>query len=118
LARLRGLAEENPLAGSLRNGDAVTDCETSDFKRLWNHPATPNRERKRLLAHIIEDAMLIKLPTEEIYSGVKFNKFLAAWEEASWSVLGWEFLDAIDRMLGNRFRNPCADSHEDVFFLR
>jgi DNA invertase Pin-like site-specific DNA recombinase len=35
---------------------------TTDFRKLWNDPATPNRERKRLLAHIIEDATLIKLP--------------------------------------------------------
>jgi hypothetical protein len=26
---------------------------TDDFKRLWTDPATPNRERKRMLAHII-----------------------------------------------------------------
>jgi hypothetical protein len=39
---------------------------TTDFKKLWNDPATPNRERKRLLAHIIEDATLIQLPEEGI----------------------------------------------------
>jgi DNA invertase Pin-like site-specific DNA recombinase len=39
---------------------------TTDFKKLWNHPATPNRERKRLLAYIIEDATLIKLPAEGV----------------------------------------------------
>ncbi len=39
---------------------------TTDFKKLWNDPATPNRERKRLLAYIIEDATLIKLPMEGI----------------------------------------------------
>ncbi len=39
---------------------------STDFKKLWNDPATPNRERKRLLAHIIEDATLIKLPAEGI----------------------------------------------------
>lgn len=37
---------------------------TTDFKKLWAHPDTPNRERKRLLAHIIEDATLVKLPAE------------------------------------------------------
>jgi DNA invertase Pin-like site-specific DNA recombinase len=39
---------------------------TTDFKKLWNDPNIPNRERKRLLAHIIEDATLIKLPAEGI----------------------------------------------------
>ena len=39
---------------------------TTDFNKLWNDPTTPNRERKRLLAYIIEDATLIKLPAEGI----------------------------------------------------
>jgi DNA invertase Pin-like site-specific DNA recombinase len=37
---------------------------TTDFKTLWRDPALPNRERKRLLAYIIEDVTLIKLPAE------------------------------------------------------
>jgi DNA invertase Pin-like site-specific DNA recombinase len=37
---------------------------TVDFNKLWANPDTPNRERKRLLAHIIEDVTLIKLPAE------------------------------------------------------
>lgn len=36
----------------------------SDFKQLWADPDTPNRERKRMLDHILEDATLIKLPAE------------------------------------------------------
>jgi DNA invertase Pin-like site-specific DNA recombinase len=39
---------------------------TTDFNKLWNDPGTANRERKRLLAYIIEDATLIKLPMEGI----------------------------------------------------
>ncbi|HEX4285103.1 MAG TPA: hypothetical protein VHZ28_08415 [Terracidiphilus sp.] len=39
---------------------------TRDFKKLWSNPTTLNRERKRLLACIIEDATLIKLPAEGI----------------------------------------------------
>lgn len=37
---------------------------TIDFEKLWNDPAVPNRERKRLLAYIIEDVTLLKLPSE------------------------------------------------------
>jgi len=37
---------------------------TADFKQLWADPATPNRERKRMLDLIIEDATLVKLPAE------------------------------------------------------
>ena len=37
---------------------------TTDFKTLWRDQSLPNRERKRLLAHIIEDVTLVKLPEE------------------------------------------------------
>lgn len=35
---------------------------TTDFNLLWSDPSTPNRERKRMLAYLIEDATLVKLP--------------------------------------------------------
>jgi DNA invertase Pin-like site-specific DNA recombinase len=37
---------------------------TTDFERLWSDPSTPNRERKRMLAYLVEDATLVKLPAE------------------------------------------------------
>jgi hypothetical protein len=37
---------------------------TVDFSKVWLDPNTPNRERKRLLAHIVEDVTLIKLPDD------------------------------------------------------
>lgn len=37
---------------------------TKDFNTVWADPQTPNRERKRLLAYLIEDATLIKHPDE------------------------------------------------------
>jgi hypothetical protein len=37
---------------------------TTDFRTLWDDPNTPNRDRKRLLASLIEDATLLKLPAE------------------------------------------------------
>jgi hypothetical protein len=37
---------------------------TTDFNKLWTDPLTPNRERKRLIAYIIDDVTLIKLPAE------------------------------------------------------
>jgi len=39
---------------------------TTDFRTLWHDPGTPNRDRKRLLAYVIEDATLLKLPAEGI----------------------------------------------------
>jgi DNA invertase Pin-like site-specific DNA recombinase len=35
---------------------------TTDFAQLWSDPSTPNRERKRMLAYVIEDATLVKHP--------------------------------------------------------
>jgi hypothetical protein len=37
---------------------------TTDFKTLWRDQSLPNPERKRLLAHIVEDVTLLKLPDE------------------------------------------------------
>jgi hypothetical protein len=45
--------------------DAIRDrliAMTTDFKTLWRDPSLPNRERKRLLAYVIEDVTLMKLP--------------------------------------------------------
>jgi len=39
---------------------------TTDFRKLWDDPVAPNRERTRLLAYIIEDATLLKIPAEGI----------------------------------------------------
>lgn len=39
---------------------------TTDFQRLWADSATSNRERKRMLAHIVEDVTLVKLPAEGV----------------------------------------------------
>jgi hypothetical protein len=33
---------------------------TADFKRIWTDTSVANRERKRMLAHVIEDATLLK----------------------------------------------------------
>ena len=47
--------------------DAIRDrliAMTSDFATLWRDPGLPNRERKRLLAYIIDDVTLVKLAAE------------------------------------------------------
>jgi hypothetical protein len=73
--KLRALAEarEERTRARQRNDFVLDDAIrqrlaalTTDFRRLWDDPATANRERKRLLAHIIEDATLIKIQTEGI----------------------------------------------------
>jgi DNA invertase Pin-like site-specific DNA recombinase len=73
--KLRALAEarEERTRARQRNDFVLDDAIrqrlaalTTDFRRLWDDPATANRERKRLLAHIIEDATLIKIQAEGI----------------------------------------------------
>lgn len=67
LAKAREDSEREKQNDERLLGDAVRErliAMISDFKQLWADPDTPNRERKRMLDHIIEDATLIKLPAE------------------------------------------------------
>lgn len=72
LRSLAGVREERERA---RHQDSVVFDDTvrqrlvamtTDSRQLWDDPDTANRERKRLLAHIIEDATLIKIPAEGV----------------------------------------------------
>jgi DNA invertase Pin-like site-specific DNA recombinase len=71
--KLRALAETREQRERARQQDHVVLDEAvrqrlvamaTDFRKLWDDPDTANRERKRLLAYIIEDATLIKIPAE------------------------------------------------------
>jgi DNA invertase Pin-like site-specific DNA recombinase len=71
--KLRGLAKAREDREHAREQDQLVLDEavrerliamTADFNKLWADPATPDRERKRLLAHIVEDVTLIKMPAE------------------------------------------------------
>jgi len=67
LAHARAERERGRQQDQLVLNDAIRErlvAMTTDFKRLWHDPRTPNRERKRLLASIIEDATLLKCPAE------------------------------------------------------
>ena len=73
--KLRALAEMREERDRARQQDHVVLDDavrqrlvamTTDFRKLWDDPVTANRERKRLLAYIIEDATLLKIPTEGI----------------------------------------------------
>src|SRR5262249_60650188 len=73
--KLRALAEAREERERARQRDQVVLDDTirqrlvamtTDFRKLWDDPSTPNRERKQLLAYIIEDATLIKVPAEGI----------------------------------------------------
>jgi len=69
LAQAREERERGRKEDQLVLDDAIRErlvAMTTDFQRLWTDPGAPNRERKRLLAYIIEDVTLIKLPAEGI----------------------------------------------------
>jgi DNA invertase Pin-like site-specific DNA recombinase len=60
--RERARREDQVVIDSAVRGRLVS--MTTDFKQLWSDPSTANRERKRMLAYVIEDATLLKLPLE------------------------------------------------------
>lgn len=72
-AKLRALATAHEECERARREDRVAIDEalrerlvamTMDFKRLWSDPSTPHRERKRMLAYLVEDVTLVKLPDD------------------------------------------------------
>ena len=67
LAKAQEEREHGRQKDQLAVDDAIRDrlvAMTTDFTTLWRNPSLPNRERKRLLAYLIEDVTLIKLPAE------------------------------------------------------
>lgn len=71
--KLRSLADVQEERARALNDDRLTVNEavrdrliamTTDFRTIWNDPTLPNRERKRLLAYLIEDVTLLKFPAE------------------------------------------------------
>jgi len=79
-ARLRGLAQAQEEYQRQRATDrlAVDDGErqriidlATDFPAVWRNPNTPHRERKRMLALLVEDVTLLK--QRQITAGVRFR---------------------------------------------
>lgn len=67
LAKVQDERERGRQKDQLALDDAARDrlvAMTTDFTTLWRNPSLPNRERKRLLAYIIEDVTLVKFPAE------------------------------------------------------
>lgn len=78
-----------------------------DFPRLWAHPETPDRERKRMVRLLLDDVMLIK-DAEGLSAHVRFRgglttslrlpPALAAWQRRQTSPA---VIAVIDRLLDN-----------------
>lgn len=78
--KLRALSDAQEEYEKRREADgAVLDEEAreqifslaSDFPRLWNDPAVPQRERKRMIRLLVEDVTLLR--GEEIVAHVRFR---------------------------------------------
>ena len=100
--------------------DAVRErliAMTTDFKKLWADPDTPNRERKRLLAHIIEDVTLIKLPAEGTtkihvrFKGGKTQTLTTMNPKSSAQQVKTqpEIVELVDKLLDNHIYSEIAD---------
>ena len=69
LAKARDERERARREDQIVIDDAIRErlvAMTTDFKQLWSDPSTPNRERKRMLAYVVEDATLVKVPHDGI----------------------------------------------------
>jgi DNA invertase Pin-like site-specific DNA recombinase len=124
--KLRGLAkaredrERERQKDQLVLNDAIRErlvAMTTDFKKLWEDPTVPNRERKRLLAYIIEDATLIKFPLERTtkihvrFKGGKTetlttNNPRSSAEQATTAA---EIVELVDKLLDDHVYSEIAD---------
>jgi len=90
---------------------------TTDFKQLWADPATPNRERKRMLALIVEDVTLIKLAREGItkihvrFKGGKTDTLTALNPKSSTQQVktGSMIVELVDQLLDGHVYAEIAD---------
>lgn len=113
--KLRGLAEAQQEYERRREQDRRIFTEeqrqavlalATDFPRLWRDPNTPDRERKRMIRLLIEDATLVR--NEQITLHLRFrggadrtlvlSKPLCAWELRMTSP---EVVTEIDRLLND-----------------
>jgi DNA invertase Pin-like site-specific DNA recombinase len=90
---------------------------TTDFKQLWADPMTSNRERKRMLAHIIEDVTLIKFPAEGIikihirFKGGRTETLTALNPKSSAQQITTppKIVELVDQLLDNHVYSEIAD---------
>jgi len=90
---------------------------TTDFQQLWADPATSNRERKRMLAHIIEDATLMKVPGEGItkihvrFKGGKIETLATLNPKSSPQQIKTppKIVELVDQLLDHRVYSEIAD---------
>lgn len=120
LAKARDERERARAEDRLAVDDAISErlvAMTTDFARLWSDPSTPNRERKRMLAYLVEDATLVKLPedgTTKIhvrFPGGQTTTLTAVNPKASWEKVKTpsEIVELVDRLLDHHVYDEIAN---------
>ncbi len=124
--KLRGLAAAREERERARRRDQIVLDDaihqqlvamTADFRKLWDDPSTPNRERKRLLAYIIEDATLVKIPAEQTtrihvrFKGGKTDTLTASNPKSSAQQIQTlpEIVKLVDQLLDDHVYSEIAD---------
>jgi DNA invertase Pin-like site-specific DNA recombinase len=124
--RLRALAKARDDRERARRDDqiAIDDATrdrlvamTTDFKQLWSHRSTPNRERKRMLAYLVEDVTLVKLAGEGTtkihvrFRGGETATLTTANPKASWEKVKTpsEIVELVDRLLDDHLYEEIAE---------
>jgi DNA invertase Pin-like site-specific DNA recombinase len=90
---------------------------TTDFQQLWSDPSTPNRERKRMLAYLIEDATLVKVVNEGTtkvhvrFKGGHTTTLTTVNPKASWQKVKTptEIVQLVDRLLDEHIYQEIAE---------
>ena len=100
--------------------DAIRDrlvAMTTDFRRLWSDPSTPSRERKRMLAYLVEDVTLVKLPADGTtkihvrFRGGQTTTLTTVNPKASCEMVKTpaEIITLVDRLLDDRVYEEIAE---------
>lgn len=90
---------------------------TTDFQRLWSDSSTPNRERKRMLAYVIEDATLVKVPADGTttihvrFRGGRTETLSTDNPKASWQIVKTttEVVSLVDQLLDEHIYAEIAE---------
>ena len=120
LAKVRDERERARRDDRIAIDDAIRDrlfTMTTDFKRLWSAPSTPNRERKRMLAYLIEDVTLVKLAAEGTtrihvrFRGGQTTTLTTVNPKASWEKVKTpsEIVNLVDHLLDDHLYEEIAD---------
>ncbi len=126
--KLRVLAEaRRDYEAYLKNHQEIIDDKiqkrlvslTVDFKQIWNDPETSSRERKRMLAYIIEDVTLVRISTDGItrchirFRGGRTETLTAANPKSSSDLIKTppDVVELVDRLLNDY---TCADIAEKL----